>query len=195
MFSLLSLQSRYVLTKRDGIESTADIFRWWNNENKCSLLLAFSEDSLLTVPFALKNADIVSVEIYLWTGNFPLEVSLHAPVQSWQFSECTVRMRSSTVPLKHYWGHTRSTLSWKFFHHSLQVLLTFLITVILSAKVPLARNHLTIHRKHPALCSKIHVSWPEPVASSLLISSCSLTVTCCKQDKHQHLTPQSPLPN
>lgn len=56
------------------------------------------------------------------------------------------------------------------------------------------RNHLTIHRKYPALCSKIHASWSEPVASCLLISSCSLTVTHCKQDKCQHLTHQSPFP-
>lgn len=134
------------------------------------------------------------------------DLSLNREFSPWSLSSCTSSVLAvfrvyCKDAFKHsafktlLRPHLSSTLSWKFFHHSLQVLLTFLITVILSAKVPLARNHLTIHRKHPALCSKIHVSWPEPVASSLLISSCSLTVTCCKQNKHQHLTPQSPLPN
>lgn len=142
MFSLLSLQNRYVLTKRDGIESAADIFRWWNNENKCSLLLAFSgEDSLLTVPFSVKNADIISREVYLWTGNFVLGVSLFMH----QFSPGTVFRVHCKDAFKHiaFKSRLRPHQKYQYNHFlesfwcSLQVFLTFLITVIHSVKVPL----------------------------------------------------------
>lgn len=141
MFSLLSLQSRYVLTKRDCIENTADIFRWQNNENKCSLLMAFTgEDSLLTVTFALKNPNIISREVYLWTGNFALEVCSCTTSVLARFSECTVKDVFKHSACKSLLRTHQKYPFWENFHCFLHVSLTFQIAVVQRAKVPLVNR-------------------------------------------------------
>lgn len=138
MFSLLSLQNRYVLTKRHVIENTADIFRWWNNENKHSLLLTSSgDDSVLTEIFSGKNSNIICTEVCVNNEFFSWSLlsSFSSSVLA-QFSECSVRKLSSKLPLNHYLGHTKSTsitISWKVSVLSPGVL----VTVIHSARVTL----------------------------------------------------------